>query len=103
MVGFQIGWSGVGVIREVRELKTKAGKVWAHGVKLDVMGGTYELTTQNEALAKQCGAGAVVKVSGGFELYQNFLKLRLESVESCDPAKPAEAPVARRPVAAGGA
>jgi len=96
MLFFQVGWSGVGFIKEVRELKTRDGKVWAYGVKFEVMGGTYELQTLDQALAKQCGVGAVVKVGGSFDQYNGSLKLRLETVEAYDPSKASEAPAGRR-------
>jgi len=78
---FRVGWSGIGSIKEVRELKTKDGKTWSHGIKLEVMGGTYELQTQDAQLAAQCKVNTLMKVGGGFDQYQGNLKLRLEKVE----------------------
>jgi len=99
----QVGWSGVGFIKEVRELKTREGKIWAYGVKLEVMGGTYELTTTDKALSEKCGSGAVMKVSGGFEQYQGSLKLRLENAEAFDPSKSSDASAGRKAATVGGA
>jgi hypothetical protein len=70
-----------GVIADIRDLKTKEGKVWAFALKVMAMGGTYELQTPDEKLAKSAGVGQQVVASGRFEFFNNAAKFILTKLE----------------------
>ena len=75
-------WQVPGIVGEVRELSTKDGKrVWAHSIKIVAMGGTFEMQTPDEAVAKQFGSGQQVVASGRFETFQGALKLIVTGVK----------------------
>jgi len=61
-----------GVVIEVRDLVTKEGKVWSHSVKVMAMGGTFELQTQDEALAKRFKQNQEGEAKGRFENYKGW-------------------------------
>jgi hypothetical protein len=70
-----------GVVADTRDLKTKEGKVWCYAVKVMAMGGTFELQTPDEKLAKSIGAGQQVVATGRFEFFNNAIKLILTKLE----------------------
>jgi hypothetical protein len=70
-----------GVVAETRELKSKEGKVWSYAVKVMAMGGTFELQTQDEKLARSVGSGQQVVASGRFEFFNNAIKLILTKLD----------------------
>ena len=67
------------VIVDLRELKTKEGKLWAYSVKVEVRGGTYEASIPlvEEKFYKTLGVGMLGEVVGGFEQYQGNIKLQM--------------------------
>jgi hypothetical protein len=66
-----------GVVGEYRELKTKQGAVWSHLVKVVAMGGTFELQTTDEKLAKSVAVGLPVIAKGHFETFNGHWKFIL--------------------------
>jgi hypothetical protein len=70
-----------GVVAEIRDLKTKEGKVWCYAVKVMAMGGTFELQTPDEKLAKSAGSGQQVVAFGRFEFFNNAAKFILTKLD----------------------
>lgn len=70
-----------GVVMERRELKTqKENKVWAHLLKVQAMGGTYECTVglDGEAVFAKFAKGNEVVVYGGFEFFNGAAKFKAD-------------------------
>jgi hypothetical protein len=63
-----------GIVAECRELKTKQGSTWCHLVKVVAMGGTFELQTTDEKLAKSVEVGQSVVAKGAFETFNGSWK-----------------------------
>ena len=66
-----------GIVSEVRELKTKEQRVWAHSVKVATLGATFELTTKDPALVMGLKPGSPYQFVGSFEHYNGAVKLIL--------------------------
>ena len=71
----------VGVCSEVRDLKTKDGRVFQHLVKFSCMGGTFELATRDQKLADSCQVGAQYECTGNFEQFNNTWKFMLTNAK----------------------
>ena len=69
-----------GIVSEYRELKTKQGSTWCHVLKVVAMGGTFELQTTDEKLAKSVAVGQSVVAKGRFEVFNNAWKFILVEV-----------------------
>jgi hypothetical protein len=70
-----------GVVTEARELVAKKSQqVWAYAIKLAGFGQTYEVTTKDVQLYKQCGVGTELVVRGNFESYNGEIKLNAVSL-----------------------
>ncbi|MDA8375603.1 MAG: hypothetical protein M0Z50_00750 [Planctomycetia bacterium] len=63
-----------GIVAEYRELQTKQGKTWCHLVKVVAMGGTFDLQTTDEKLAKSVAVGQNVVAKGAFEIFNGSWK-----------------------------
>lgn len=83
-------WSISGVIQDIRELKTKEGKVWAYMCKLMAMGGTYELQTRDPNITHGVAAGQMADAVGTFEQYNGELRLTLSRIVPTKAANPAK-------------
>lgn len=75
-------WSITGVCTEVRELKTKEGKIWLYAVKLMALGGIYELQTKDEKVYKTFGEGAEYEASGTFDHFNGKIKFLLQQAKA---------------------
>lgn len=70
-----------GIVSEYRELKNKQGSTWCHMLKVVAMGGTFELQTTDEKLAKSVAVGQYVVAKGRFEVFNNAWKFILVEVQ----------------------
>ncbi len=75
-------WTISGVCTEVRELKTKEGKIWLYAVKLMALGGIYELQTKDEKVYKTFGEGAEYEASGTFDHFNGKIKFLLQQAKA---------------------
>ena len=81
-----------GVIADIRDLKTKEGKVWSFALKIMAMGGTYELQTPDEKLAKSAEKLAEVNAALSEEI-EKRLEAAAERDESQALAKKLKAEI----------
>lgn len=78
-------WSGVGQVLELRELKSKEGKVFAYSAKVAAMGGTFELQTRDPLVHQSIPAGGLIECCGDFELYNGNLRLAVRMAKPYAP------------------
>lgn len=67
-MSMQIGWSGDGVVRRVRELKTKTGEIWRVVAEVMCLGNTVEIAINglSDSQRAQFVDGAHLAVKGEF-------------------------------------
>jgi hypothetical protein len=79
---FTIEWKARAVVGECRALSSvKSKEIWGYSIKLQVIGGTYDVMTRDKAIFDSVGEGQEVDAVGGFETYNGQLKMLLKAVQ----------------------